>query len=300
MVKCTNCNKVFDEEKYYGICPKCATYNRPKRNDSIDEMFGFEDAYSDADFTTQQYGEKDHDRMHKQYDGVSSKTLHKNPIPTYEQMKLDIDKNNNRRSKSKTKRTVTISGDSAKKSMMAINLLTIVIFAVIMLVCGLTCVTAKKAATKAEYTLSYETEQVECGEVFDYYGIPISVSHAEVIDTELIKEGLPSGMKMIAIYINRHTEEHVYVSADECVYIKDNDTYRRPINRYELETAFIMLNINSDLILTDTGMLYRDGMFVVLVDEDADEVTLVLDQKKEVNKINVLNKRFEVALPLGE
>lgn len=298
MIKCTNCNKVFDEEKYYGICPKCATYNRPKRNDNIDEMFGFENAYSDTDFTTKQYGEKDHDRMHKQYDGVSSKTLHNNPTPTYEQMKLDIDKKNSRRSK--TKRTVTISGDSSQKSMMTVKLIAIIIFAVIMFISGMVCVIAKSVASKAEYTLSYETKQVECGKIFEYYGIPVSISHAEVIDTELIKEGLPDGMKMIAIHTKCHTEEYNWVSVYDSIYIKSNDSYRQIIDRYELEAALVILKIDPELVLTETGFLRQDGMFITFVDENADEVTLVLDEKEEINQIEVLKNRYEVVLPLGE
>ena len=28
-IKCSNCKKNFDMEKYYGICPKCGAFNRP-------------------------------------------------------------------------------------------------------------------------------------------------------------------------------------------------------------------------------------------------------------------------------
>ena len=27
-MKCLSCGKNFDYEKYYGICPKCGTYNK--------------------------------------------------------------------------------------------------------------------------------------------------------------------------------------------------------------------------------------------------------------------------------
>ena len=27
-MRCYNCNKNFDYEKYYGICPKCGCFNR--------------------------------------------------------------------------------------------------------------------------------------------------------------------------------------------------------------------------------------------------------------------------------
>lgn len=32
-IKCANCKKNFDMEKYYGICPKCCAFNRPSAAD---------------------------------------------------------------------------------------------------------------------------------------------------------------------------------------------------------------------------------------------------------------------------
>lgn len=302
MVKCTNCKKVFDEDKYYGICPKCATYNRPKRNDNIDEMFGFDNNYFGTDFTTQQYGEKDHDRMHRQYDGASSGQFHQKQTPTYEQMQLNLDIENKRRKKTNVKKTYTgtASGNAQQRSKKQVMAVIIIIFALIMFICGLICKIAEKMAMNAEYTLEYEIKQVGTGQVFEYYGIPVSVSHVEEIDTTLIQDGLPEGMKMIAIHTKCHNEEYEWVSINDCIYVKYGNTYKQPISSYEMDAALVVLRIDSSLVRSESGFLSEDGMFLVLVDEAANDFTLILDEKEEVNQIEVLKKRFEVPLSLGE
>lgn len=45
MAKCYNCGKIFDYEKYYGICPKCSAYNREILPDEQHEERYKEDNY---------------------------------------------------------------------------------------------------------------------------------------------------------------------------------------------------------------------------------------------------------------
>lgn len=54
-MKCRNCGKVFDYEKYYGICPKCGTFNRKNEEPGAEGRQG-KDPY------------EDHIRFHEQYD----------------------------------------------------------------------------------------------------------------------------------------------------------------------------------------------------------------------------------------
>ena len=35
LIKCSKCGKMYDYEKYSGICPKCARYNRPDSREDI-------------------------------------------------------------------------------------------------------------------------------------------------------------------------------------------------------------------------------------------------------------------------
>ena len=45
-MKCLSCGKIFDYDKYYGICPKCGTYNKP--NAQADLWSDGEDPYKDV------------------------------------------------------------------------------------------------------------------------------------------------------------------------------------------------------------------------------------------------------------
>ncbi len=67
---CSRCGKIFDYEKYYGICPKCAAYN--KRG-------GTQDNYNIDKAFTARYDIKDDSckNLHEQYDNASAHEPHK-------------------------------------------------------------------------------------------------------------------------------------------------------------------------------------------------------------------------------
>ncbi len=49
-MKCRRCKTNFDYEKYYGICPKCAAYNRPDGRDELKEVMGEEAAAYEEEY----------------------------------------------------------------------------------------------------------------------------------------------------------------------------------------------------------------------------------------------------------
>ena len=56
-MKCKNCGKLFDYEKYYGICPKCGTFQKPENPQQEPETeervdLGFDAAGTDRDIYT--------------------------------------------------------------------------------------------------------------------------------------------------------------------------------------------------------------------------------------------------------
>ena len=53
-MKCLSCGKQFDYEKYYGICPKCGTYNKPATTQTSEEQVTFDSHQTvDANMQTQ-------------------------------------------------------------------------------------------------------------------------------------------------------------------------------------------------------------------------------------------------------
>ena len=66
-ITCTSCHKKFDNDKYYGICPKCGAFNNLHfgGNDAhgrLHEMYDDKNAHSD-------YAE--HEQLHETYDDKS-------------------------------------------------------------------------------------------------------------------------------------------------------------------------------------------------------------------------------------
>lgn len=64
LIKCVKCGKTYDEEKYFGICPKCGRYNR-EENASEKEHQELHNMYDDGYAHTEEDG---HHRFHEAYD----------------------------------------------------------------------------------------------------------------------------------------------------------------------------------------------------------------------------------------
>ena len=67
LVTCTKCGKVYDYDKYSGICPKCARYNNGKT--AAEEHQEFHDKYDGGYNHTEQ---ESHHRYHEVYDTVKN------------------------------------------------------------------------------------------------------------------------------------------------------------------------------------------------------------------------------------
>jgi predicted ATP-dependent serine protease len=63
LVTCEKCKKIYDYEKYNGICPKCARYNR--ESTSVAEHQAYHDKYDGGYSHTAQ---DDHHSYHQRYD----------------------------------------------------------------------------------------------------------------------------------------------------------------------------------------------------------------------------------------
>ncbi|MGN0506087.1 MAG: hypothetical protein ACI4FZ_05960 [Lachnospiraceae bacterium] len=64
IIKCTKCGKMYDDEKYYGICPKCGRYNKAE-NQGEQEHQALHDKYDGGYEHTE---EENHHRFHNEYD----------------------------------------------------------------------------------------------------------------------------------------------------------------------------------------------------------------------------------------
>ena len=63
LITCSKCNKIYDYDKYNGICPKCARYN--KETSAAQEHQEYHDKYDGGYSHTEQ---DDHHSYHVRYD----------------------------------------------------------------------------------------------------------------------------------------------------------------------------------------------------------------------------------------
>ena len=67
LVTCEKCKKIYDYDKYNGICPKCARYNR--ENSSAQEHQDYLNKYDGGYNHTEQ---DDHHSYHQKYDDITN------------------------------------------------------------------------------------------------------------------------------------------------------------------------------------------------------------------------------------
>ena len=75
-ITCISCHKKFDNDKYYGICPKCGAFNRLHLGLDDDHQ-RFHEMYDNGDVHSE-YGK--HGQYHEQYDDTTSHVK----VSTYE------------------------------------------------------------------------------------------------------------------------------------------------------------------------------------------------------------------------
>lgn len=73
LITCSKCGRIYDYEKYNGICPKCARYNR--ENSAAEEHQEYHDKY---DGGYNHSAQDDHHSYHQRYD--NNKNPHANQL----------------------------------------------------------------------------------------------------------------------------------------------------------------------------------------------------------------------------
>lgn len=67
-VTCISCHKKFDNDKYYGICPKCGAFN--KLHLGVDEHERYHQMYDDDKNAHSEQAV--HEQYHERYDNTTS------------------------------------------------------------------------------------------------------------------------------------------------------------------------------------------------------------------------------------
>ena len=212
-MKCLSCGKNFDYEKYYGICPKCGTYNK---------------AASEAD-TTQTFQEEfvpTQEAEPTQEEFVPTQE----PEPTFfSQTKEE---------KQKRVRKNLILGIAI---LVALSIILTIVQGIVTGYLGSSDYREKKRKDIEEVAI----EKSDLGEAYtieNEYGRTLTVAKAEVLAEADTIGGFPAGQRLIAVRIESNKVDDIsydtYAHAPvKDFYISYDGTYRSTVPNYKLTSG---------------------------------------------------------------
>lgn len=259
-MKCFNCGKNFDYEKYYGICPKCGCFNKTET------------------------AEEQHQRYHDAYDGGYQHSEH--TYSGYEEQESVY-----RKPKESTVSVYAQPIVEEKKSDRGSTIFLIAsIICVLISLCGtaLSFLYGKSQDKKLQQeVMESVTEQKEhdLGESFSIQGMSLTVAEAWILDEGWENNpNIPRNKKLVAVRIagtsdgewaDKNRLEDAYIRYDGLCYWQI-PTYE--FDEYEEEYGVLLFDR-----YTLCGVAEGEGCLVFWVDEDEQEFTLCLEERREEN-----------------
>lgn len=212
-MKCLSCGKNFDYEKYYGICPKCGTYNKAASEADTTQTF-------QEEFTSTQEAEP------TQEESVPTQE----PEPTFfSQTKEE---------KQKRVRKNLILGIAI---LVALTIILTIVQGIVTGYLGSSDYREKKRKDIEEVAI----EKSDLGEAYtieNEYGRTLTVAKAEVLAEADTIGGFPAGQRLIAVRIESNKVDDIsydtYAHAPvKDFYISYDGTYRSTVPNYKLTSG---------------------------------------------------------------
>ncbi len=307
-MRCGRCGKIFDEEMYSRICPKCGFFQNKRAEVDVSQYFSarFED---DKKVSTAAQAARQHDRLHEMYDKYN---MHK-PMARQGQGGFPGQKNYGQ---------AKLYEEKKKRNFL------VPVFAAIMVLAvagtAALCNVKKQQVMENYQTLEYERQTAGVGELFEISGWLLTVREVKAMEMS----SLPAGEKLVAVSVEiLPANEDSEYQESATVYVFDGVSCKEYLDSYVVEddifggAYFEESDLTEEDILDGlysmqesmgaeilTGYNYlgygskngRMGAFYFLVDEAADEITISFDETNEENDISILQKRVSVPLQLGE
>ena len=309
MAKCINCGKIFDYEKYYGICPKCSTYNR-------------EDT-----------PEEEHQELHEKYDSAKNvhveldeavKAAYQNEYgPQYQQQAADFRVNRPVQSR-------PVQNGSSVGTVVFVLLLVALVVSILLVPIYIMTQAARvgRVVNESIYDAleSMDGEDWGVKESEEVEHIPQEVDITDVSvgttvslgrngDVEFtvndvrtmvpagFVEDFPEGEKLVAISVTcvNYTEEYTDYTAVDKLYIGYGENhYKEVMSEYDMEDY---MDIVGGTTIVDDYSFYAGslrGDILVFVPEDVNTFDLYLESRDE-NNLDMLGLyRVPLELDAGE
>ena len=212
-MKCLSCGKNFDYEKYYGICPKCGTYN--KAASETDSTRSFQE-----EFTSTQEAEPTQEEF----------------VPTQEPEPTFFSQT--KEEKQKRVRKNLILGIAI---LVALSIILTIVQGIVTGYLGSSDYREKKRKDIEEVAI----EKSDLGEAYtieNEYGRTLTVVKAEVLAEADTIGGFPAGQRLIAVRIESNKVDDIsydtYAHAPvKDFYISYDGTYRSTVPNYKLTSG---------------------------------------------------------------
>ncbi len=212
-MKCLSCGKNFDYEKYYGICPKCGTYNKAASEADTTQAF-------QEEFVSTQEAEPTQEEF----------VPNQEPEPTFfSQTKEE---------KQKRVRKNLILGIAI---LVALSIILTIVQGIVTGYLGTSDYREKKRKDIEEVAI----EKSDLGEAYtveNEYGRTLTVAKAEVLAEADTIGGFPAGQRLIAVRIESNKVDDIsydtYTHAPvKDFYISYDGTYRSTVPNYKLTSG---------------------------------------------------------------
>lgn len=262
-MKCFNCGKNFDYEKYYGICPKCGCFNRTET--AREQHQRYHDAY-DGGYRHSEYTYSDYEEQESVYGEpkASSESVYVQPIA------------------------------EERKSGRGSTIFLIVSIVICVLVsCGGTALGMlySKSQVKKLQKEVVETpvEQVEnsLGEAFLFQGMELTVEEAWTLDASWeTNPDLLEGEKLVAVRLSGKSDgEWADKNQLSDAYIRCGGRFYWQIPTYDFEEYAEQYGIRLFERYDLCGTAETEGCLVFCLDEDAQSFTLCLEERTDKNLV---------------
>lgn len=344
-MRCAKCNKNFDEEMYSGICPKCGHFNNRQSEYDVSRYFSarFDDSgkVSTSEQAAKQHEQlhKAYDKynMHSQTAKPNAQTSRPNaqtsgPLSGYQRPSAGNQQrpagnqgvapgkaNPYQSPRTAIPEKTYPAGNSdtygqnkygkanaygeEKKNYVTPLCIVIAILAIAVTVTA--CQLKKQSLEENYYTLDFEQETAQAGEMFGIGAQLLIVDNAETVDTSAL-EGMPEGEKMVAVSVELlPTEEEGDGSG--AVYVSDGSSYKGPLDDYTVRNVLYGgdYSLGNDILSRydfkgNTSTDGKTGKLYFLVDENAEEISVCFEEGNQKGGLYVLNRRVSVSLQLEE
>lgn len=262
-MKCFNCGKNFDYEKYYGICPKCGCFNKTET------------------------AEEQHQRYHDAYDGGYQHSEH--TYSGYEEQESVYEE-----PEAPSASVYVQPAAGEKKSSRGSTIFLIVSIVICILVtCGGTALSvlySKSQVRKLQKeVVEAPVEQAEnsLGEAFLFQGMELTVEEAWTLDASWeTNPDMAEGEKLVAVRISGKSDgEWAERNQLSNAYIRYHDRFYWQIPTYDFSEYAEQYGIRLFERYELCGAAESEGCLIFCLDEDAQDFTLCLEERVDKNLI---------------